>query len=61
MAQKKFISTLIGNILQQVFIRTTGSWGAGVILDENGNIVDDEYFCKDEMYTDGEEKYQDHL
>lgn len=31
----------IAYIMQQVFLRTTGSWGAFVV-DENGNFVDDE-------------------
>ena len=27
-------------IFQQVFLRTAGSWGAGIITDENGNVID---------------------
>ena len=39
------ITEVIVYILQQVFLRTVGSWGAFVI-DENGNFIDYE---NDEM------------
>ena len=34
------LTDMIGYILQQVFLRTTGSWGPGIIIDENGNVID---------------------
>lgn len=35
------ITEVIVYILQQVFLRTVGSWGA-FIVDEDGNFIDDE-------------------
>ena len=32
---------LMAYIMQQVFLRTVGSWGAFVV-DENGNFIEDE-------------------
>ena len=35
------ITEVIVYILQQVFLRTVGSWGASIV-DEDGNFIDDE-------------------
>lgn len=31
---------IITHIFQQVFLRTVGSWGACIVIDENGNVID---------------------
>ena len=43
---------LMAYIMQQVFLRTVGSWGAFVV-DENGNFIEDE-----EIYDESRQKIE---
>lgn len=44
MSLKKRISSFVENVMQLLFLKTVGYWGAAFILDEDGNIMDDDMF-----------------